>query len=472
MIDFSLLKIELLLCGLIAILFILDLLFTNKKPLHIVAIAGTFITFAAALFFRDTGTTFVGSFISDDLSIFFKILFLLNAFLVILLSGDFLKKNPLYTGEYFILLLSATLGMVLMASSSELITFYISLELMSISSYILSAYQKSNPRSGEAGLKYLLLGAMASGMLLFGISLLYGAAGTLHYAEIAGVISAHAASPILYLAVVIILAAMSFKIAVVPFHMWVPDVYEGAPTPVVAFFSVGTKIAGFAVLMRLFMTAFVGLKAEWGILMAAISAITIIAGNLLAIPQTNIKRFLGYSSIAQAGYVLIGLAMATVAGLSATMFYLVAYLFSNLAGFAVIIIVSGKIEGDKIDDYKGLWKRSPILAVCLLISFMSLGGVPPLVGFFGKLYLFTSAVENGYVWLVAIGVLMSVVSIYYYLIVLKRVYIDPPLDTSPIRASIWENTALGICVAGTLIFGILPILFFDSVVSSVQTFLK
>ncbi|MHB9154785.1 MAG: NADH-quinone oxidoreductase subunit N [Endomicrobiales bacterium] len=469
----GLLKIELLVCALMGVIFVVDLFAKQKAVLRSIAIAGSFGILAFSLLApAPVGTAFFGSFVSDGMSGFFKVLFLLNAFLSIILSFKFLDESPRYTGEYFLLLLAATLGMLLLASSQELITLYVSLELLSISSYILSAHQKDNPRSIEAGIKYLLLGAMASGILLFGISLVYGMTGTTHFSAIAAQLAGGTASPLLYGGIVLILAAMSFKIAVVPFHMWVPDVYEGAPTPVVAFFSVGTKIAGFAMLIRLFLTAFGGLKGEWGILMAVVSALTMLAGNLLAIPQTNIKRFLGYSSIAQAGFVLIGVAVASSMGLSAALFYMAAYLFSNLAAFAVIIIFSGAGEGDEIDDYRGLARRSPGLALALLIALMSLGGVPPLVGFFGKLYLFAGAVESGYIWLAAIGVLMSVVSIYYYLMVLKRVYIEPARSVAAIPLSFWEKLALGICVAGTVGFGFFPLPIFNSIFSSTHLFLK
>lgn len=471
MIDFGLINIELLLCGLIAVIFIADLFTNNKNRLYPLAALGSFGILAAAFFIQSSGTTFFGSFVSDGVSGFFKILFLLNAFLVILISKNFLKNNSRYAGEYFILLLSATLGMSLLASSSELITFYISLELLSISSYILSAYQKSNTRSTEAGIKYLLLGAMASGLLLFGMSLVFGAAGSLKYAEIAQVMSGNQASPILYTGIILMLSGLSFKIAVVPFHMWVPDVYEGAPAPVVAFFSVGTKAAGFAVVLRLFLSAFGALKAEWGMIMVIISAATIVYGNLAAIPQTNIRRLLGYSSVAQAGYILMGIAMGTINGISSTLFYLMAYLFSNLSIF-VVVIIYGERYGDNIDDYKGLAKRSPIMALVMLIALMSLGGVPPLAGFFGKFYLFAGAIENGFTWLVAIGVLMSVVSIYYYLMVLKRVYIMTSEDTSAIILSFNEKLSLSICAGGTVIFGFFPLPVFTSILSSASSFLK
>ncbi|MDO8489566.1 MAG: NADH-quinone oxidoreductase subunit N [Candidatus Omnitrophota bacterium] len=470
MINLALLKIELLVCALMGLIFIVDLCIDKKGILRSIAIAGSLAILVFSFFFKTTGTTFFGAYISDSLSIFFKMLFLLNVFLIIILSQDFLKKNPLDTGEYFMLLLSSTLGMLLMVSSQELMTFYVSLELLSISSYILSGHQKSNPRSTEAGIKYLLLGAMASGILLFGMSLIYGAVGTIHFTEIAVALTVNSSSPILYIGLVFVLVGLSFKIAVVPFHMWVPDVYEGAPTPVVAFFSVGTKMAGFAVLIRLFMIAFGSLKHEWGMLMVVLSAVTIIIGNLLAIPQTNIKRFMGYSSIAQAGYILMGLAMTSFNGLCASLFYLVAYLFSNLCAFAVIIIYSRKTGSNNIEDYRGLARRSPVLAFVLLIALMSLGGVPPLVGFLGKLYLFFAAVENGFTWLVVIGVLMSVVSIYYYLMVLKRVYIDPSDDTSPIPLFSWEKCALTICVAGTVILGFFPYPVFNHILSIVHSF--
>jgi len=470
--DISLLKLELILSGLIGLIFVLDLLSGSKKIVRYAAVAGSLGVFIASLFIRQTGDAFAGAFISDGLSLIFKSLFLLNAFIVSMLSLGFLEKNGRYTGEYFTLIFSSTLGMLLLASSGELITFYIALELLSISSYVLSAFQKSEQKSSEAGMKYMLLGALASGMLLFGMSLVFGATGSLKFSGIAASLSSGSVPPIAYAGIVLIVVAMSFKIAAVPFHMWVPDVYEGAPSPVAAFISVGTKMAGFAVLMRLFLTAFGNLRSEWGILMAVLSAATIIIGNLLAIPQTNIKRFMGYSSIAQAGFVLIGLAMATVTGLASSVFYLAGYLFANLTAFGVIIIVGSRVEGDNIDDYSGLAKRSPFLSLALLISLMSLGGVPPLVGFFGKLYIFVGAFENGFAWLVALGVLMSVVSIYYYLMVLKRVYIVPSPDTSPIKLTFWEKASLSICLAGTLGFGLLPLPLFNEILSSVRIFLQ
>ncbi|MFA5059552.1 MAG: NADH-quinone oxidoreductase subunit N [Candidatus Omnitrophota bacterium] len=469
MIDLGLLKIEFLLCALIGILFIVDLLTEQKDILKRLAAVGSFVVLAYSFFGQPAGTTFFDMYVADGFSALLKTLFLLTVFITILVSFDFLKKNPRFTGEYFILLLSATLGMILMVSSQEMITFYVSLELLSISSYILSAYQKPNPKSTEAGIKYFLLGAMASGILLFGISLVYGATGTLYFSEIAAA-TTNPSSAILYVGVALILIALSFKIAVVPFHMWVPDVYEGAPTPVVAFFSVGTKMAGFAVLMRLFLMAFGNLKAEWGMIMAVLSAVTIVLGNILAIPQTNIKRFMGYSSIAQAGYILMGLAVASFSGISACLFYLVAYLFSNLCAFVVIIIFSGKIESDDIEAYRGLSKRSPLLALSLLIALMSLGGVPPLVGFLGKLYLFSSAVESGFTWLVVIGVLMSVVSIYYYLMILKRVYIEPLEGSLPIVLSPVEKFVLLICISGTVILGIVPYPVFEHILPITQSF--
>ncbi|MBF0217768.1 MAG: NADH-quinone oxidoreductase subunit N [Candidatus Omnitrophica bacterium] len=472
MISLGLLKTELLLCALVGILFVVDIFTDKKRVLNYIAVAGSFAILVSSFFFKDTGTTFFGMFVSDGLSSFFKTLFLVNLFLISASSLNYIKKEQRFPGEYFILLVSATLGMALLASSQEMITFYISLELLSISSYILASYERTSARSTEAGMKYLLLGAMASGILLFGISLVYGATGTLHFQEIARSAVLQDPPAILTLGLVLILAALSFKIAVVPFHMWVPDVYEGAPTPVAAFFSVATKMAGFALVIRLFTGPFGALTPKWGALMAMISAVTMIVGNLLAIPQTNIKRFMGYSGIAQAGYIIMGIAMASGKGLGSAVFYLVAYLFSNLAAFIVIIIFSAKTGDDTIEAYRGLSRRSPGLAFALLIALMSLGGVPPLAGFLGKLYIFSAAVEQGYMWLVVLGVLMSVVSIYYYLMILKRAYIDAPVDASPISFSALEKFAITVSVAGTIIFGVYPQPLFDKIITIVQPFLK
>ncbi|MBI4721653.1 MAG: NADH-quinone oxidoreductase subunit N, partial [Candidatus Stahlbacteria bacterium] len=367
MVEFGLIKLELLVCGIIGLIFIVDLFSKSKTRLHTIAVIGSLGLLVFSFLPTRIGTTFFDSYSCDYLSIFFRSIFCLSAFIVILLSIDFLKTHSRYTGEYYILIFSATLGMILLSSAQEMLTFYVSLELLSISSYILAAYKKSEPRSVEAGIKYFLLGAIASAILLFGISFVYGSTGTTQFKEIGTIISSTQASPILYIGLVLILCAMCFKIAVVPLHMWAPDVYEGAPTPIVAFFSIGTKAAGFAILMRIFLTAFYGLKAEWGMLMVVLSAMTMILGNLAAIPQTNIKRLLGYSTIAQAGYILMGIAMASYSGIAASMYYLVAYLFSNLCAFAVIIIFSNRVgsvenpaaSGDKIEDYSGLSHRSP-----------------------------------------------------------------------------------------------------------------
>jgi len=364
------------------------------------------------------------------------------------------------------LVIVAAIGMSLMASSANLIMLYVAMETTSIALFILAAYMKGNVKSVEAGLKYFLFGAFASALMLYGMSLVYGLTGTTDLTGIALAVAGMSDELLLMVVgIVLMLVGFSFKVSAVPFHMWTPDVYEGAPTPITAFISVASKAAGFSVVLRVLFTAFGvnGVQAEWVALLAAFSVVTMTLGNVVALWQTNIKRLLAYSSIAQAGYMLVGVVSASELGVAAVLFYLMTYTLTNIAVFTVIIIFSRVSGSDEIAAYDGLSRRSPYLALAMLLAILSLGGIPPLGGFFGKLYLFSAAIEQGYVWLVVIGVLNSIVSLFYYLgVVIRPMYVnrseeeDKPL---PIPAPLMAT--LVACVAGIVLLGIFPTPFFE-----------
>ncbi len=400
---------------------------------------------------------FGGMYFIDDFSVFFKQLFLVAAILVTLAATLYVKKIGSNYGEFFVMLVFAALGMMVLASSGEFITLYLALETMTISFYILTGFRKDDSKSVEAGVKYLILGAMSSGVLLYGLSLVYGMTGTTVIVEVADKIRAmQAMPPALIVGVVFLVAGFGFKISAVPFQMWSPDVYEGAPTPVTAFLAVGSKAAAFATLIRVFMVAFPAYKAEWKLLFAALAALTIIIGNLVAIPQTNIKRMLAYSSIAQAGYIMTGIVAASSAGVKGVAFYGMLYVFATIGAFTVVMNFSANTGSDEIKDYAGLAQRSPLLAAVLTVCLLSMAGIPPLAGFAGKFYLFSSIVNQGYLWLVIIGLLMSMASVYYYLSVVKVMYMADPAEDSPIVVPAGAKATLLISMIVTVFLGIYP----------------
>jgi NADH-quinone oxidoreductase subunit N len=405
----------------------------------------------------------------DGFAIFFKLLFLGIAFLVILASADYVKKFARFQSEYYALILIATLGMMLMAATTDFIPIYVALELASISLYVLVGFLKDR-KSTEASLKYLLLGAVASAVLLYGMALVFGTTGQTQLGEIARAVQAMSLnslphSPALLLGIVLLMAGFGFKIASVPFQMWVPDVYEGAPTTITAFLSVASKAAGFAIILRVFFAAFGApgwLSLDWGMLFAALAVISMTVGNTAAIPQTNIKRMLGYSSIAQAGYLMVGLAATGFAASSSTqgqsglLFFLASYAVTNLGAFIAVIVISNKIDSDLISDYAGMGKRAPLLALALTLCLISLIGIPPAAGFMAKFYIFSAAVKTHLLWLVVLAVLNSVISAYYYLRVVKVMWLEKPAAEEKIPASALPRLALVLCCAGVLLLGIIP----------------
>ncbi len=392
----------------------------------------------------------------DNMAFFFKVFATLTVALVGLSAVEYMNSRTPFKGEFYVLTLLAGLSLMFLSNATNLVMIYLSLEFLSITSYILTGFLRQDTRSTEAAVKYFLYGALASGVMLYGFSLLYGATGSVDLATIASALTTSPAANTMLIvtAVVLMMAGFGFKIALVPFHQWSPDAYEGAPTPVTAFLSVGPKAAGFAVLIRVLVVALPDYSVNWSSVLSLIAILTMTAGNLIALWQTNMKRMLAYSSIAQAGYMIIGLAAWTAqpanpsfGGVNGILLYLFAYLFTNLGVFAVAIILENKLGTANISDYAGLIRRSPFLSIALLIFFLSLIGIPPTGGFMGKLFVFGAAIDQGLYVLAGIGVINSAISVYYYFGVARQVFFTQGPDESPIRGS-W---ALNAVVVATLV---------------------
>ena len=434
------------------VLLMLDLVFKNKKLIGYIGIAAT-LTSVYFLSLIGYGGAFGGMFIHDGYSEKFKIIFMVNLLLTIFISLRYLQRQKIEFGEYYSLLFFSTIGMMLMASAKDFIVLYLGLELMALSTYILAGIKRNDMKSNEAAIKYFLLGAFSSALLLYGISLLYGLTATTDIYVIADYLRLHEATPALTLSMVLIVVAFSFKIAAAPFHMWAPDVYEGAPTSITAFMSVGPKAAGFAVIGRVFYIAFQGQQPEWTAILIGIAILTMAVGNILAIMQTNIKRMLAYSSIAHAGYALLGVIAGTNEGLSSMMTYLLIYAFMNIGAFSIVILLD---KGEEIKDYQGLSKSHPLVAALMLVFMFSLTGIPPTAGFIGKFNLFMAAINAGYVWVVVVAVMFSAISAYYYLRIVMNMYMKEMTEESAISPSPSLGMAIVITVLMVFIIGIMP----------------
>jgi NADH-quinone oxidoreductase subunit N len=450
---------EITLLVLIAIVLVIELLLPAHRRgiLAWITAGGLLVTFAITVLFSQPGATpqelWGGMLRHDWLAFVFKLLFIFTAFLTTLLTINW--ESIWRKGEFYILLLTATMGMNLLAASSDLVMLFIAIETVSIPLYVMSGFMTGDDKSAEAGIKYLLFGAVTTGVMLYGLSLLYGFAGTSNLYDIAAGIAANQVpGPVLVGTLLLILLGFGFKVALVPLHFWAPDVYEGSPTPVTAFLSTASKAAGFAVLARVMIAAFPSVLADWQATLAIAAVLSMTVGNLIALAQRNIKRLLAYSSIAHAGYVLLGVAAASELGVLSVVYYLIAYAVTNMAAFAVIIIVSHKVGSDEIEDYAGLSRRSPMLALAMLLSFLSLAGIPPLGGFVAKVLVFAAAVDAGLVWLAVLGVLNSIIGLYYYLIVLKVIYLNDPKDTQPVPVARPHSVALVVSVVLVLVIGI------------------
>ncbi len=444
------------------------------------ALAGLAIT-GVILALTDQGRGFGNMFFNDSMAVFFKVIFLTAAFMAIGSSFGLTHSKILnHRGEYFGLILLSTVGMMFLASSSELVSLYIGLELTTIPLFVLAAFFKDDRKSVEAGIKYLVVGAFSSALLLYGLSFVYGLTGTTDIAQIRSIL-AHSAvagfnpayqqsTPIMVMAVLAILGGIGFKLALPPFHQWVPDVYEGAPTPITAFLSVGSKAAGLVAFAKIMIFGLYDLydpsktPNDWGIIVGVMAATAMIIGNVLAIRQTNIKRMLAYSSIAHAGYVMIGMLALNSLGLASVGYYMFAYLFTNMGAFAIVALVEDRTGSCEIASYAGLSKASPFLAISMTIFLLSLTGIPPLAGFFGKFYVFAAAIkmaESGagltwIYWLVGVGLLTSVFALYYYANVMRTMYFvatDSPLK---VALSPMALTVISIGLAGVVFFGLNP----------------
>ena len=409
-----------------------------------------------------------GTLVVNPLTVIFKLVVVVLTMLTVIISIDYPVGR--HVGEYFATLLFGAIGMLLLISAEELITVFVALELTSLSLYILTAFHKGALRSQEAAVKYFMFGAISSAFLLFGMSYLYGVTGATNLREIAAAIQNTGSSPLLVVALLFILVGFGFKVAVVPFHLWAPDAYEGAPTPVTAFIATGSKVASFFVLTKFVMLSFAGMPGSavwrhltpgWTMLLALMAVASMVLGNCAAIVQHNVKRLLAYSSIAHAGYIFVGLLAASTTGATAVFFYIIVYGLTNLGAFGVVAALAERTGGDDLEHFDGMAKRAPFLSLLMLIFVLSLAGVPPLGGFFGKFYLFMAAVERdsinfGLLWLVIIGLAMSAVSLYYYLILLKHMYVHNSANEQRIKTPVYLNVALALVALAVIGLGLYP----------------
>ena len=419
-----------------------------------------------------------GLFLIDDFSLFFKGFFLVLGILVVLVSVDYVRQHLSRPGEYYGILLFSVLAMMLMAASGELLTAYISLELLSFSLYVLVSYGRHGLKPSEAGVKYILLGAFASALLLYGISQVYGILGTTRFDEIHAALAAADSplNPAVLVGLALIIAGLGFKVAAVPFHMWAPDVYEGAPTPVTAYLAVGSKAAAFALILRLFTQAFMPAFDDWQIVLVVLAALTMTLGNLVALAQSNIKRMLAYSSVGQVGYLLMGVAALGVDSASqlasnGIIFHLAGYGVTNLAAFLCIIVFYNTTGKEGISDFAGLAKRSPFVAMVLTVALFSLAGLPFFAGFTTKFYLFTAAAQGELLWLVALAITNSLISLYYYMMVMKRMYMEEPEDESPMPVSGLSRGVLGAMLVGIIAIGVYPAPLVDAIDAATRVIL-
>ena len=443
---------EFLLAALAFVVFAVDLVLPATRKNHLlagvsVAGLGGLLALALALLWNEDFSLYGGLVQADAYALFFKSFFFILGIVVILSSVDYVEKHLTHPGEYYGIILFSVLAMNVLAASSELLTAYITLELMSFSFYIMVSWATGNPKSNEAGIKYVLVGAFSSAILLFGVSMLYGVIGVTTFAGISDALAGAGSgdmSPALWVGLALILVGLGFKVAAVPFHMWAPDVYEGAPLPITAYLAVGSKAAAFALVLRLFSEAFLPAVEDWQIIVAIMAAMTMTVGNLVALTQSNIKRLLAYSSVAQVGFLLVGIAalphlepdgsVVSVLGANGVMLHLVGYAFTNMAVFVGIIAFFNVTGKEEIADMAGLADRHPFIAAAIAMGMFSLAGLPVFAGFATKFYLFTAAANEGLLWLAALAIVNSLISLYYYLGVIRHMYVLPVPEPEPALA--------------------------------------
>ena len=465
--------------GVAFLIVILDLFIERKGVVAALAFLGLAVPLGFTIsLWGTTDTAFGGLLIVDQFSIFFKFLIIGVTGMVILASQHAVSLFKGFQGEYYALLLMAAAGLMLVSSTGELITIYVSLELSSLASIALVAFFRDG-RASEAGAKFLILSAVSSAIMLYGMALVFGISGSTELDEIARAISTTSLleNPALLFGVVFIIAGFGFKIATFPFQMWVPDVYQAAPTPITAFLSVASKAAGFAVILRVFYVAFPQVSMDWSMLFGVLAVVSMTFGNTIAIFQTDIKRLLAYSGIAHAGYLMIGLAAVStripgeeLLGPQSVLFYMAGYAFTNLAAFFVVVAIAHKIRSHAIDDYAGMGKRSPVMAGLLALALISLTGLPPTVGFWGKMFLFSGAIQADLIWLAVAGAVNSVISAFYYLRVVKVMYLQSPPNEERVTSPFPLSLAIFMTAAGILVFGIVPGYLLDFAVRATESF--
>ncbi len=479
--DFTLLLPEFIITGLAFVVLGADLFLhsEHKRYLPYIAVLGLGVVLAFSLPFLwgDDETLYGGVIRVDGFALFFKAFFLVLGGVVVLSSVDYVRRNLEHPGEYYGILILTVLAMMLLAMSGELLTAYISLELLSFGLYVLVAYDRYNPKSNEGGTKYILLGAFSSALLLFGISQIYGLLGTTRLDQISVALSAtESLSPGVLVGLVFIIAGLGFKVAAVPFHMWAPDAYEGAPIPVTAYLATGSKAAAFALILRLFTEAFMPAVADWQFILAIVAAATMLLGNLLALVQRNIKRLLAYSSIGHVGYLLLGVAALAAVRADDTvsvetlhlasngvMLHLVAYAITNMAAFLAVSSIYNATGKDEVRDLAGMARRAPGVAVVMAAALFSLAGLPIFAGFASKFYLFTAAATQGLLWLAGLAIFASFVSLYYYLMIIRQMYIERPEDSAPIGVSRLSLGVLGALFVAMVFLGIYPAPLVDAI---------
>ncbi|MFH1824045.1 MAG: NADH-quinone oxidoreductase subunit N [Candidatus Firestonebacteria bacterium] len=456
--DFLFLSPEIFVFCLGLIILMADLIFSvsSKRKLLDIALFGLLLSLLIVIIYSGTTTSlFNNSIRLDPFSTYFKIIVIVCSIFVLLLSKDFKILPDSKIGEYSVLIVFATLGMMFMVMSNELLMIYLSIEFVSITFYILVGFLRQDLKSREASLKYFLLGAFSSAIFIYGASLLVGITQSSNLFAIQNWVKTNGINPLFLTSLLLMLVGFGFKIALVPFHMWAPDAYEGAPTPVTAFLSVASKSAGLAILIRTFMVVLGG-NSNINLILAVLSAVTMTVGNLIAISQNNVKRLLAYSGIAHIGYILIGFVSYSLLGLQAILIYTLAYLFMNIGAFALVIAIYNKIGSDDIRDYAGMSLKNPILSLIFVLFLLSLAGIPPTAGFLGKFFVFYSAIDSGYVWLAIVGILNSVIALYYYFRIVRQIYFTQPKVEFDVRVSLSLTITIGISAVMVLIICIFP----------------
>lgn len=478
-VDYRLIVPEIVIVATAFVVLAADLLLPDEKKkvlwwLTLFGIAAALFTAERGWFFG--GTTLSGAFVSDPFTATIKFVFLIAAFLVVLTTLDCRLVTRLSLGEYYSLLLFATFGFMVLASAGDLIMIFVGLEMASIPCYVLAGYAYENVKSNESGIKYFLLGAFSSAILLYGMSFLYGTCGSTFLKDIGLAFTKGTQRLLIMGGFGIFLAGLTFKMTIVPFHMWVPDTYEGSPTPIAAFFSVVSKTAGFVVLIRVlayFREGFAFLDIDWTYVLSVLSVLTMIVGTVVGVVQTNVKRLLAYSSIAHAGYLLIGVCVGTQAGTSGIVIYLFAYIFMSIGAFSVVTAVSRATNGEELSNFVGLNRKSPALAAAMAVFLLSLAGIPPLAGFLGKFFIFAAAIQEKFYTLAVVGVLTSVVSLFYYCKILKVMYFakDQESDHAPVAITAGMRVGLILMSFFTFLLGLYPVPLIEIARNSVRLWL-